>query len=332
MTAAPTTRRLPAPTSSLAVLTVGVEEEFMLVWPDGNAASIAPELLGWLPGGVRARSGFAPYRVESATGDGADLADVGHTLSVARRILAESAADLGARLLAVGTPPFGAPGEAVTSACHITVGLPDADLRSPVLERLRPWLPAVLALTGNSPLWWGRDTGWSSHRFALQRRRAALVPALVPVPRRVAAVGNIEIRLADSALSVPDAMLLAGLCRALVATAIADELGGRPSPEIPDRVLAAAARAAARHGSAALVVSPGRAGLAPAETVLDELMTAVAPALEESGDACLLSDLLTDRLRRGSGAERQRALWRLGHPEAFVQALANLCAGVGPHR
>jgi carboxylate-amine ligase len=266
--------------------------------------------------------------VESATDAGADLADVGHTLSVARRVLAESAADLGARLLAVGTPPFGAPGEAVTSACHITVGFPDVDLRSPVLDRLRPWLPAVLALTGNSPLWRGRDTGWSSHRFALQRRR----PALVPVPTGAAAVGNIEIRLADTALSVPDAVLVAGLCRALVATAVDDELAGRPSPELPDRVLAAAARAAARHGMAALVVSPGRDGLAPAGEVLDELMTAVAPVLEDSGDARLLSDLLADRLRRGSGAQRQRALWRHGCPEAFVQALANLCAGVGPHR
>src|SRR5690242_16522011 len=121
MTAAPRTRELVAPTCSSAVPSVGVEEEFMLVWPDGNAASIAPELLGWLPGGVRAQARFASYRVESATGHGAELADVGHTLSVARRVLAESAADLGARLLAVGTAPFGAAGDEVTSACHVTV-------------------------------------------------------------------------------------------------------------------------------------------------------------------------------------------------------------------
>src|SRR4051812_48231432 len=257
MTAAPTTRGLLAPTCAPAVPTVGVAEAFMLVWPDGNVASIGPEVLGWLPGGVRAQAGFASYRVESATGDGAGLADVGTTLSVARRVLAESAADLGARLLAVGTPPFGAPEDAVTSACHVTVGLPDADLRPRVLERVRPWSAALLALTGNSPLWRGRDTGWSSHRFALRRRR----PARVPVPRRAADVGNLEIRLADSALTVPDAMLFAGLCRALVATAVDEELAGRPAPGIPDRVLLDAARAAARRGMAASVVSPGRAAL-----------------------------------------------------------------------
>jgi glutamate---cysteine ligase / carboxylate-amine ligase len=328
MTAAPTTRGLLAPTSAPTVPTVGVEEEFMLVWPDGNVASIAPEVLGWLPGGVRAQASFAPYRVESATGDSTELADVGHTLSVARRVLAESAADLGARLLAVGTPPFGAPGVGVTSACHVTVGLPDADLRPAALRRLQPWFPALLALTGNSPLWRGRDTGWSSHRFAVRRRR----PPGVPVPRRATAVENIEIRLADSALSVPDALLIAGLCRALVGSVIDDELAGRPCPEVPDHVLVAVARAAARQGMVALVVSPGHARLAPAGEVLDELVTAVAPVLEDSGDALLVSELLADRLRRGSGAERQRALWRLGRPEAFVQALANLCAGVDPHR
>src|SRR5690348_13298708 len=192
------TRGLPAPTGSPTVPAVGVEEEFMLVWPAGNAASIAPQLLGWLPGGVRVRAGAAPYRVESATGAGARLADVGTTLSVARRVLAESAADVGARLLAVGTPPFGAPGDAVTGACHVTVGLPDAGLRPPVLERVRPWSAALLALAGNSPLWQGRDTGWSSHRFALRRRRP---PVRVPVPRRTADLGNLEIRFADSALS-----------------------------------------------------------------------------------------------------------------------------------
>jgi glutamate---cysteine ligase / carboxylate-amine ligase len=359
VTTAPATRALPVTTSSGAVPTVGVEEQFMLLWPDGEAASIAPELLGRLPGEIRARAEFARYRVESATGGCAELAAVGRNLSIARRVLAEGAADLGARLLAVGTPPFGVPGAEVTCACHVTVGLPDPGLGVAVLERLQPWLPALLALTGNSPLWRGHDTGWSSYRFVVQRQW----PTFVPRPRsadaaeydeRVAdpvaasaatdAEGvhvlarlspgrpGVEIRLADTCPSVPDAVLLAGLCRALVGTAVDDALAGRPASDVPDRVLGGGAWAAARRGLTALVVSPRRARLAPAREVVDELMIAVAPALEAAGDACLLSDLLADRLRRGSGAERQRALWRLGPREVFVQALANLCAGVERHR
>jgi carboxylate-amine ligase len=330
----------------------------MLLWPNGEAASVAPELLGWLPREVRARAGRVDYRVESATAACAELATVGHSLSIARRFLAEAAADLGARLLAVGSAPFGVPGTEATCGCHVTVGLPDRDLGAAVLERLRPWLPALIALTGNSPLWRGRDTGWSSHRFVQRRwpdvlpyqRCTDAAPYLERVPRRGAmwaasdARGHrfltrlspsrpaVEIRLADTCPSLPDALLHAGVCRALVGTAVDDELTGRPAADVPDRVLADVARDAAQRGLGALVVSPRRACLAPAGEVLDELMTAVAPALEATGDADLVSDLLADRLRRGSGAERQRALWRLGRREAFVQALANLCAGVDPHR
>jgi len=38
--------------------------------------------------------------------------------------------------------------------------------------------------------------------------------------------------------------------------------------------------------------------------------------------------LLEERRRRGSGADRQRALWRQGDQRTFVQTLANICAGV----
>jgi carboxylate-amine ligase len=192
VTTAPATRELPVTTSSGAVPTVGVEEQFMLLWPDGEAASIAPELLGRLPGEIRARAEFARYRVESATGGCAELAAVGRNLSIARRVLAEAAADLGARLVAVGTPPFGVPGAEVTCACHVTVELPDRDLGVAVLERLQPWLPALLALTGNSPLWRGHDTGWSSYRFVVQRRW----PTFVPRPRSADAAEYDE-RVAD---------------------------------------------------------------------------------------------------------------------------------------
>jgi glutamate---cysteine ligase / carboxylate-amine ligase len=355
VTTAPATRELPVTTSSGAVPTVGVEEQFMLLWPDGEAACIAPELLGRLPGEIRARAEFARYRVESATGGCAELAAVGRNLSIARRVLAEGAADLGARLLAVGTPPFGVPGAEVTCACHVTVGLPDPGLGVAVLERLQPWLPALLALTGNSPLWRGHDTGWSSYRFVVQRRWPTFVPPpwctgaadydaqVAGLVAGAAALDDrgvyflarlsehyptVEIRVPDTCPTVGDAVLMAGVCRALVAVDVADEESGRPVLDVPDRVLAAVTCAAARRGLSALVVAPDRGHLAPAREVVDQLMTRIAPALQASGDDGLLGDLLGERLRRGSGAERQRALWRLGRRDRFVQALANLSAGL----
>ena len=107
-------------------------------------------------------------------------------------------------------------------------------------------------------------------------------------------------------------MLLAGLCRAAVMTAIADEQAGLPMPTTTDRLLVGAGYAAARHGLSADVVDPWLGGWAPARAVLAEMMTTFAPALEAAGDHRLVETLLATRLCLGSGADRQRALWRRG--------------------
>jgi carboxylate-amine ligase len=359
------------------VPTIGVEEEFFLLRPDGRTAGIAPEMLGALGPGVRASAEFSRCQVETTTGICADLATVGRELSVARRRVAEAAADLGARLVSVGTPPVDAPGAATLSdddryrrlirtvpgitgeeiACagQVHVAVDSRDLGVAVLGRLRPWLPILLALNGNSPLWRERDTGWSSYRFVVQRRW----PSFLPPPRCADAAGydarvdeliaahgaldeagvyfwarlsprypTVEIRIADACLTVPDAVLLTGLCRAAVMTAVADELAGLPVPAASDRFLVAAAYAAARRGMSGVVVHPWRGGWVPAAELHSELMARLTPALEASGDRRLVEGLLAARLRRGSGADRQRTLWHRGSRADFVQAMANLGAGL----
>jgi carboxylate-amine ligase len=369
----------PAPPRQLdrAVPTVGVEEEFLLLTPDGGTSDAAPELLGAVPVEARAAAEFARCQVETTTGVCADLAAVGRELSVSRRVLAQAAADRGARLVAVGTPPVDAPGwadltdearyrrlvasvegltgEEITCGGQVHVEVASRDLGAAVLTRLRPWLPVLLGLTGNSPLWRGRDTGWSSYRFVVQRRWPTFVP---PPPcadaatydERVAGLiasgaaldqrgvhfwarlspdyPTVELRIADACLTVADAVLLAGLCRAAVMAAVADEEAGRPAADPPDRLLVAAAYAAARRGLSAVVVDPVRGGWAPADAVLLDFMHWIAPALEAGGDRRLVESLLTARLRRRSGSDRQRVLWHRRPRAAFVQSLANLSAGL----
>jgi carboxylate-amine ligase len=123
-------------------------------------------------------------------------------------------------------------------------------------------------------------------------------------------------------------VLLAGLGRYLGATAAADAEADRPWLRVPDRGVTGASFAAARHGLAAVVVSPLTGRPTAARRVLDELMSVLAPAAEAGGDGSLIRDLLTERIRQGSGAERQLALWRAGPRQAFVQALANVSAGL----
>ena len=99
-------------------------------------------------------------------------------------------------------------------------------------------------------------------------------------------------------------------------------------PDLPDRLLVAGAYAAARRGPAAMVVDPLRQGWAPAGVVLADLVDRLTPALDAADDGDVVRTLLAARLRRGSGADRQRALWRQGDKRTFVQTLANICAGV----
>jgi glutamate---cysteine ligase / carboxylate-amine ligase len=372
----PGASRAPAPAMADRLPTVGVEEEFLLLWPDGDAACVAPEVIGRLPPDVPAHLEFTRYQVESATGICTDLVTVARQLAVARRALARSAADSGARLVAGGTAPYGAPGvsgltddaryrslvaqvpgisgEEGTCACHVHVGVATRELGVHVLNRIRPWLPVLIALSGNSPLWRGRDTGWSSYRFAVQRRWPSFVPPPLcrdleeydaHLAERMTATAppdarsvyywarlsprypTVEVRIADVGHSIVDAVLLAGLSCCLVTTAAADAHADRPWIRVPDRAVTRAAFAAARRGLAATLVSPVSGRAAPALEVLDELLAVIAPAAEAAGDGPLLRALLAERLRRGSGAERQLSLWCAGRPEALVQGLAGVSAG-----
>jgi carboxylate-amine ligase len=369
--------RASAPATADRLPTFGVEEEFLLLWPDGDAACMASEVIGRLPAEIPAHLEFTRYQVESTTGICLELATAARQLSVARRALAQSAADSGARLISAGTAPYGAPGisgltddaryrslvarvpgvtgEEGTCACHVHVGVETRELGVHVLNRIRPWLPVLMALSGNSPLWRGRDTGWSSYRFVVQRRWPTFGPpplcrdeeeydarltehmtaAAMPDARSVyywarlsPRYPTVEVRIADVGNSIADAVLLAGLSRCLVATAAADARADRPWIRVPDRTVTRAAFAAARQGLAALLVSPVTGRAAPARQVLDELVAVIAPAAEVAGEGPLLRALLAERMRRGSGAERQLSLWCSGHREVFVQALANISAGL----
>lgn len=45
--------------------------------------------------------------------------------------------------------------EQLTCGCHVHVSIDSDDEGVAVLDRIRPWLPPLLALTANSPFWQG---------------------------------------------------------------------------------------------------------------------------------------------------------------------------------
>ena len=286
------------------VITVGVEEEFVLLDPGtGGVVLAGPELVRMLGGEPGVRQELMRFQVETGTGVCTSLDEVGGELIRLRRLAAAAAARLGCRLVASGVAPYRTPGlaavtpqpryqelarrygpvvaEAGTCACHVHVGVPSRDLGVQVLARLRPWLAPLLAVTANSPIAGGHDTGWASWRYAIQSRwPTATPPAVWPdaaaydtAVRRLIRSGaaldepsvyflarlsprypTVEVRVADLCLDTGTAVLLAGLTRALVATALAEARRGTPAAAPPARQVAPALAAAATDGWARWVM------------------------------------------------------------------------------
>jgi carboxylate-amine ligase len=356
---------------SWPVATMGVEEEFFLLHPDGSAASVAPRVIAALRGEVEVHPEWMQFQVETVTGVCTDLKALMNELASHRRSVARAANSVGAVMVATGTPPFAVPGlvsrtegdryrwlqdrfpevagEVVSCGCHVHVGVPTRELGVEVLNRVRAWLPVLLALAGNSPLWRGQDSGRESYRHELFSRwpTATLPPRCDDVVaydaalERCIAVGQaadsfgvywfarlsprfptVEIRIADVGLTVSDSGLLAALCRALVATAMAEAIAGLPVAHLPEPLLDRALSAAACHGLEALLVDPRNGLQATGHTVLHHLVEHVGPALAAAGDHDTVAGLLSERRGARSGATRQRMLRCGADQETFISALA----------
>jgi carboxylate-amine ligase len=182
-------------------LTVGVEEEFLLVGPDGRLARSGPEVVHAAENqGDDLQEELTRCQVESATSVCTSGAELFEQLRHLRVELTTEAAARGLRLLPSGTAlleenrPAGITpraryrqmaehfGQVATAAltcgCHVHVGIGDRATGIEVSNHVRAWLPVLLALTANSPYNNGSDTRYSSWRYV----RWALWPSGGPPP------------------------------------------------------------------------------------------------------------------------------------------------------
>ncbi len=171
-----------------SVLTLGVEEELMLV--DAETLAQRPASSEVIPR-VRVERGLVKHElfesiVELNTGICESSEDALGVLRSLRRATAEAAAAVGCTIAAVGSHPTDVPSEQEIAAephyrtfveyagptarrqgvqgVHVHVGMPDAGACLRVLEHVVPWLPLVLALSVNSPWLEGQRTGLLSTR------------------------------------------------------------------------------------------------------------------------------------------------------------------------
>ncbi|AIG77524.1 Carboxylate-amine ligase [Amycolatopsis japonica] len=217
--------------------------------------------------------------------------------------------------------------------CHVHVGVPDRETAVAVVNHLGEWLPTLLALSGNSPFEGGRDTGYESWRMVEQSRfpGSGIAPYFVDAAAYEEQVGKlvdcgvlvdenqtfwlarpsarwptVEVRAADTASTVDEAVLQGLLTRALVRTALADLDHGVEAVPLDPQIAAAAVWSAARHGLSGPAVDPVAGKPVPAGDRVAALLSRTRQALEDTGDADLVRTLLGRLEREGTGAERQR--------------------------
>ncbi len=239
--------------------------------------------------------------------------------------------------------------EQVVFGFHVHVGLSDREAAVQTMNRARLWLAPLLALSANSPFWMGEDTGYASYRtqiwgwlptagppgpFSSLAEHDALVESLVATGGAMEAnqiywdmrlpqkLETVEIRVCDVCGSIDEAVMLAGLCRALVRTCHKGAEEEKPYPEVRPEILRAAHWVASRYGLGADLVDVEAGHLAPAKEVIEKLLAFTRRALEEHGDWKEVSVLVGDTLKRGNGAVRQCQVYeRSGKLGDVVDAL-----------
>lgn len=340
--------------------TVGVEEELLLVDArSGEPQALSSAVLALAERRTGGDSAFESelhhQQLEFATEPRADMAELAEEIVRCRAEAAASAADFGASVVALATSPlpvkpsigegeryrwlarrFGLTArEQLTCGCHVHVSVASDEEGVAVLDRLRPWLPALLALTANSPYWQGRDTSYNSYRSRVWNRWPSAGPVEVfgsaeSYHRQVEALidtgvlrdagmvyfdarlshhyPTVEIRVADVCLDPGDTVLLATLVRGLVETAARGWRAGEAPDALPVSLLRMAAWQAGRSGLEGSLLHPLTMRPAPAEDVLDVLLGHVRAALEDSGDLASAEKALRAVTSRGPGARVQRRL------------------------
>ncbi|TDE14393.1 YbdK family carboxylate-amine ligase [Jiangella asiatica] len=352
---------------------VGVEEEFLLVDPrtslvvpkNGAVVAAAHRLGGELDVEV------TRMQVETRTPVCTDLRELRGEVLRQRLMAAAAARRAGVQLVAAGVPIADELHQLVTDkpryrrmadhygilvresglcGCHIHVGVADRENAVQLSNHVRPWLPALLALTANSAVHRGEDTGHCSWRTVLIARwpcsgpppyfdsardydaavsrlldaGAVLDETMVSWSIRPSHhLPTLEVRVSDVPATADETIVLAALVRGLVAAATREIRAGREAPRIPDDHLRTAYWLAAHDGMTgrALDVHTARS-TTPAELV-GTLLDHVRADLEDLGDLRYVARTVERILEKGNGAQWQRrALARRGRSTDVVAVAA----------
>lgn len=338
-------------------LSLGVEEELLLIDGNRNLASVSEKVLDAVPAPFAKRVSCEIFteQIELKTGvcDGVEevleqlcetrrairgagfgllgagvhpTAEVGRPKLVAKPRYAIVKEDLGSLLR---TPPCG---------LHVHVGMPDPETAVQVANAFRLYLPALQALSANSPFQEGADSGHASARTSVVRsyprfqvpRQFRDYEDFLDVADQLAAaagvddytyiwwdvrphprLGTVEMRAVDVQVDPAASSAIAALVQAIAAK----ELDRPTDPGLYREAIEESYFQAASHGLEAEILLDDDAP-APARQVVRRMLDSLRPYARDLGGEAALEEI--ERiLVEGNGADRQRRI----HAEAGMDEL-----------
>src|SRR2546430_1101096 len=290
--------------------TIGIEEGLMI--PDSSSldlTSAIDSILGEEPASGEIKPEFLECVLEIATAPCANVPAVGAELVALRGLACDRAEDRDLKIGAAGTHPFArwedqrvvsddryrglvrslgfVARQELVFGMHVHVGMGDPEEAIHVSNAMRPYIPLLIALSANSPLWRGEPTGLMSSRVPIFRAfpRVGLPPRFegwADFERRVETLsesgaiedytflwydvrphprlGTVEIRAMDSQTRVEHTIALSALVVSLVKLLTEEFSHPAGLPDPPWEVLDENRWLAARHGLEAELVDHVSAG------------------------------------------------------------------------
>jgi glutamate---cysteine ligase / carboxylate-amine ligase len=342
--------------------TVGIEEELMIL--DAGSLDLVnaiDSILGEDPPSGEIKPEFLESVLEIATAPCPDVPTVGAELVALRGLARERAHARGLEIGAAGTHPFArwedqrvvsddryrglvrslgfVARQELVFGMHVHVGMADPEEAVHVASGLRPYIPLMIALSANSPLWRGEPTGLMSSRVPIFRAfpRVGLPPRFADwadFERRVETLtesgaiddytflwydvrphprlGTIEIRAMDSQTRVEHTIALSALVVSLVKLLVEEFRGGAEPPDPHWEVLDENRWIAARHGIEAELIGDASTERRGVRELSEELLDRLLPHAQELRCEAELEGV-RDLLSRGNGALRQQMVYEANH-------------------
>jgi carboxylate-amine ligase len=231
-----------------------------------------------------------------------------------------------------------------TFSLHVHAGVKGIDRAVQACDRLRPVLPQLLAISGNSPFLDGRDSGlhsartqsftksfprcgipdhfggWAAYReyieFLLRTRSIVEFTQVWWSVRPHFSFGTVEVRICDAQASAQESEALASLMVACIAQAVRDIDEGVPFEPLPPRLIEENMWRAIRFGLDGRLIDLAAGEEFEARAAIERLAAWSEPVRRELG----IDFAFPER----NGSQRQRAMIEAGasREEVFAASVA----------